>query len=57
MDPSEIHRSLLGSQGPGPMFRLNLSLIGPVSKVTKLINNMNNFLPPQTIENKNDHNI
>ena len=36
MAPSEIHRSLLGSQGPGLMFRLNPSLIGPVYKVTKL---------------------
>jgi hypothetical protein len=36
MAPSEIHGSLLGSQGPGPIFRLNPSLIGPVYKVTKL---------------------
>ena len=28
--PSEIHRSLLGSPGSGPMYRLNTLLIGPV---------------------------
>ena len=27
--PSEIHRPLLGSLGPGPMYRLNPPLIGP----------------------------
>jgi len=26
--PSEIHRPLLGSPGPGPMYRLNPPLIG-----------------------------
>ena len=28
-DPSEIHRPLLGSPGPGPMYRLNPPLTGP----------------------------
>jgi len=26
---SEIHRPLLGTLGPGPMYRLNPTLIGP----------------------------
>ena len=30
-DPSEIHRPLLGSPGPGPMYRLNPPLICPVN--------------------------
>jgi hypothetical protein len=28
--PSEIHGPLHGSHGPGPMYRLNPPLIGPV---------------------------
>jgi len=28
--PSEIHRPLIGSPDPGPMYRLNPPLIGPV---------------------------
>ena len=28
--PSEIHGALLGSLGPGPMYRLNPPLIGSV---------------------------
>jgi len=31
--PSEIHRSLLGSPGPRPMYRLNSPLIDPTNEV------------------------
>jgi hypothetical protein len=34
--PSEIHGLLLGSPGPGPMYRLNPTLIGPVYQYEEL---------------------
>jgi len=34
--PSEIHRPLIGSPDPGPMYRLNPPLIGPVN-ITHLV--------------------
>jgi hypothetical protein len=41
MAKAEIHGPLLGSPGPGPMYRLNPPLIGPVrfsSKLMKITN-------------------